>query len=185
MAKAKGSVILQAVRTLRQNLERAQKALPPELQPYLTERIIVSQWYPEEHYHQLAKTVVAILPPMPDPWDFVGRMQAQIDLSGTYRAMLRPGDGMATLKAMPEMWRMHHDSGTVELRPAHEGAFVEMADYAIVSRELCAAYTGFMRQMVEMSLGKDSDVRHVQCRARGEALCSWRVRFLAAAGGAE
>ena len=47
MAKVKGSAILESVRILRRNKDAARKHLAPELQHYLSERVLVASWYPE------------------------------------------------------------------------------------------------------------------------------------------
>ena len=74
MANAKGTLVVQAVRALRSNPDRARELLPPSLHSYLSERILVTQWYPEEEYYKLVKAVAA-MPDFADGYYAIGRAE--------------------------------------------------------------------------------------------------------------
>jgi hypothetical protein len=177
MANVKGTNVIQVVRTLRKNRAHALEQLSPKLHGYLTERILPSSWYPERD--QLGLLVaLAALTPTADAWHFFGRMSARTDLTGVYRALLKPHEPLATLQNTAVLWRNFHDTGEMAAkREDATTALITLEGYAIVSADLCRLMSGYAFEAAQMSGGSDVAVDEVECRARGQSRCAWRVQW--------
>jgi hypothetical protein len=175
MARVKGAHVINAVKVLRANRERARALLPPALHRYLDERILPSTWYPFEDHIELLRTVAAVLG-SGSPWVLMGRGTARMDLSGIYKSHLRPGDAARTLQAMAAMWRSAHDTG--ELSVTVDGAAhatARLRRFQPRSAEICGICTGYLVESVFMALKREPRVAHVECRMRGATECVWDV----------
>src|SRR5262247_800216 len=58
MAHAKGTVMVEAVKALQAQGERATALLSPKLQAYLTQKIVLASWYPLEDYAEILKAMM-------------------------------------------------------------------------------------------------------------------------------
>ena len=177
MANVKGTNVIQVVRTLRKNRAIALANLSPKLHRYLDERILPSSWYPERD--QLALLVaLAAIAPAPDAWHFFGRVSAQTDLTGVYRALLKANQPLATLQNTAVLWRNFHDTGEMTAKPDGDTtALIALKDYAIVSADLCRLMTGYAFEAAKMSGGADVKVDEIECRVRGQHQCVWCVTW--------
>src|SRR5262245_28111551 len=121
MPKTKGAHVLNAVKTLRKNRERALAVLPPHLHKYLEQRILPSSWYPLEDQLELLRAIASFMAATPDPWITIGRATAQMDLTGIYRNHVRADDPEQTLAAGAAIWRSTHDTGEVSTHRERPG----------------------------------------------------------------
>lgn len=170
--------MLPLVKGLRASVPDARALLPASLHRYLDERIIVSEWYPEEDHLMIlqvlgkATGVVSFVP--------MGTYLAQFELSGVYRVALHKGDAMRTLRAFVTLWPQNHDTGSLELVDRPGGVTYNLSDYAIPAREICEIITGYVTEGIRMSIDRTVRVAHTRCRATGAPKCVWEIDLPAA-----
>lgn len=176
-AKVKGTNMLSAVKALRTAREQAQKLLPPSLQRYLGERILVSSWYPEADLMALLQTLGKLLPG-DDPFFFMGRHTAAEHLAGIYRGHLRAGDLERTLQSASALWRNYHDTGdmTVTLDgPRH--ATLQLRAFPSTTPEFCRLLRGYFAELAEQAGATSPDVVKLECILGGARACRWSMTW--------
>jgi uncharacterized protein (TIGR02265 family) len=180
-ARTKGAHVINAVKVLRQDKERALKFLPPHLHKYLQERLLPSSWYPLEDHLVLLRAVAQLfMPPGVDPWVAMGRGTARMDLTGNgiYKAHIRPGDPARTLMAMTAIWRSVHDSGEVVATSDGPHHWVmTMQGYSVKAIEICTICEGYLAEAATIAGGVDVRVRHTACICKGSSECVWQVSW--------
>ena len=178
MPRIKGTNVVNAVKILRSQRERALVVLPAHLHSYLDERILVSSWYPEEDQLRLLRALASLMPRVPDPYIAMGRGTARSDLTGIYKHQLRTGDVARTLTFAGALWRNAHDTGemTTEVQGA-SAVSMRLRNYGAVSSEMCRVCSGYFTEVALLAVGKPGDVQHTECRVDGAAACVWRVRW--------
>jgi hypothetical protein len=165
------------VKGLRANGDAARAIVAPSLQHYLVDRVLVTDWYPEEDFLALA-TALAPLLRQEDPWDMMGRSAAATDLGGIYRALISPGDPRRTLRLGGDLWRLYHDSGRLDITQDGDGAAtIELHDLPFVSREICRGFAGYLGELLRIAGAREVKMTKRACRARGDALCAWDARW--------
>jgi hypothetical protein len=171
MAQIKGTAMLQCVRLLRAQREKATALLPPELQHYLDRRIAISVWYPElDHLGLLLVVAELVGAGQHDVWEFLGRASARNDLQGIYRNMLKLGDPDATLRRGPALWQAYHDTGTVSL--AWEGknlVRVSLAEYGLRAAEMCGVFGGYYHELLHLSGAREVSIPRAAWAGRRSA----------------
>jgi heme-NO-binding protein len=173
MAKTKGTAVVQCVKALRSMPPEVTRAkLPPHLHRYLEERILVSNWYPEEDYLALVTALSELLPSSNgDTWELFGRIAAQHDLTTVYRSTVRQRTLMGMLKAVRDLFHMYHDTGRIEISGDETCAQMDTFEYASISAGHCRFITSYIREQLRMSLGRAIEVRETLCRAAGDDRC--------------
>jgi hypothetical protein len=182
MARTKGSNVVELVRFLRTQKERASELLPPRLHRYLQERIEVSKWYPEEDSLALMRVLAGLLPLPPggeqDPFEIMGRFAAQLHLRGVYRHLLED----ARVEVLPvrvlALWSSMHDTGKVHVRMSHDGcAEIQLVGYGVKAIEMCKTTSGYIAEIFRFAGAKDVRLRHTACEVHGDDLCAWKVTW--------
>jgi hypothetical protein len=177
--KAKGSSLVLIVKALRAMRPAAAKLLPPELQHYLENRILVASWYPEEDLLGLLRAGASLAPRAGvDPWFMYGRIAASSHASETYKAFYASGDVAWILQHADASWRAQHDTGRLDGTVTGPGqARVSLAGFPLQSRDFCRLLSGYIAGMVEAGGGKNPTVREVRCRCDGEPTCEWEASW--------
>ena len=180
MAQIKGTAMLQCVKLLRAQREKAASRLPPEVRHYLEKRIAISVWYPEEDHLALLRVVAELVGAgQRDVWAFLGRASARNDLQGIYRNMLKLGDPDATLRRGPALWQAYHDSGTVSVAWQGENLVrVGLTDYGVRAAEMCGVFGGYYHELLHLSGAREVSVAHTACRSGGAQVCEWHTKGL-------
>jgi hypothetical protein len=181
MARTKGAHVVQAVKILRANRERALPLLAPPLRKYLDERILPSSWYPTEDHLGLLRALVLLLPRTGDPWLLLGRGNAQLDLHGLYRRHLKPGDPGRTLEVTQAIWSSAYDSGRLEVTLGDHAATVKLLDPGFRSPEICRIMTGYQLEAITLAGAREVRVDHVSCGMSFVSECVWQVAWQAPA----
>jgi len=181
MANAKGSALVGAVKFLRTRREDALRLLKPEHHHYLDDRIQVSAWYPEEDLLALVRAVAPLLGSRSaEVYETMGRALARQHMDSTYAHLMREADELALPRRALVLWQSQHDTGQMSLRiedPGH--ARVDVLDFALPSRELCATITGYLRETLAIAGLVDPLVMKTACRAAGREVCTWRATWQA------
>ena len=181
MANTKGSQILNAVKVLRGQRERALELLPPRMHYYLQDRIMASSWYPLEDHVELLRAITAMISPSGPSdaaWQLMGRGTARMDLTGLYKTQLRRDDAEGTMRWMAVMWKNAYDTGEVRVQLVGPGrANVHLRGFALRTREICGICTGYIIESVSLAIDREPDVKHVSCRGLGGNECAWTVSW--------
>ena len=178
MDKVKGIALIDVVKTLRVNRSAASKLLPPRLHPYLSSRIQVSDWYPEEDFFELLEALTRVVPdPGMDVWEWVGRMGAKSDFSDIYSLVIRQRDPLGTLQDYRRVWNLYHDSGEVEVFLDGPGrARVDIRHFLTSKPEFCRLQTGHIAEVVQLAGASRVDVLNTRISA-GDRAARWQVRW--------
>jgi hypothetical protein len=174
--RIKGSAFVGVVKVLRMAKEEGRRATPPELQHYLTARILLSSWYPERDAVELIRAMTRIWQPKSgrDPWEEVGRVVVAEFASGAYKGLFRVGDPLGTLRNYPLQWKLRHDTGEMTIVPEGEGrARVELVDYDLPSPDYCRSLGGSMLGLLEIAGAEGIAVEKSHCTANGDPSCVW------------
>lgn len=179
MGKAKGTIFVKPVQVLRTYKEAARKVLPESMHHYLESSILYSAWYEETEFLALCRACAQVIPASGiDPWEQMGRLSAQIDLQGIYEEQIRAGDPAVSLKRFETLWKLHHDSGEIEVTIECPGrARVDLSGYALVSSDFCKSISGHIWGTLNQSGAEDILVSKSLCRARGDGVCSWQATW--------
>jgi hypothetical protein len=186
MASAKGASLVGAIKWLRRNRAAALRALPARLHHYLEKHIQLASWYPEEDLLELIRAVAKTLPAAAgDIFEQMGRFSAREQLAGVYRHLLEGGDTSTLPRRGLVLWQSQHDSGrlrmTIDSTPS---ARIEVIDFALPSKELCAVLRGYTAEMFAMAGIKSLGVEESSCRLDGADRCAWRIRWTPPQAGA-
>ena len=176
VAKAKGTVVVEVVKSLRRNRERALELIPEKLHHYLQERIVVASWYPLDDYLVLLRAVGKIMSPKGGMAVFekMGREAARTHMDGTYSRLKNQTNRQASFTLLTSMY----DSGelrVLEREPGH--AVLEFAGFAQPARELCETFTGYQLERMSIQGFEDVHVKHTRCRGDGQPACLWEVSW--------
>ena len=108
----------------------------------------------------------------------MGRTSARENLTGVHRNLVTPGDPQAFMKKAQVIYRFYYDVGNrtyTETGPnqgtltTHEAETFSVAD--------CATVIGWYKEALAMCGAKDVRIEEVQCRARGDRVCEYTVRW--------
>jgi hypothetical protein len=172
MGKAKGSVLVGAVKFLRSRRDEALRVLPEQLHHYLGEMISASAWYPEEDLLELIRAIPQLTPgPEAQTLRTMGQVTAREHQEGVYSHLL---EGGATPNASFALWSSMHDTGRLEVvREGPRILRVDLSDYANTSREMCSITEAYIVETLRMG-GWIARSEKVACRLSGAERCSWR-----------
>jgi hypothetical protein len=166
------------VKGLRANAKDALHRVPEELRHYLEERILVSNWYPEEDHLALLRIFGKATGLGPEgSYIPFGHFLAQFELGGVYRGSLHVGNLDRTFRAFVKLWPQNHDTGTLEFTPKRRGYTLTLTGYALVAHEICDIVTGYMDEAVRMVGAAPAWVHHTKCRTHGAPVCVWEITF--------
>lgn len=174
MARIKGIGMVGIVKALRTRSEEARAKLPQRLHHYLVDRIVVAAWYPEQDYLELIMVFAAM-------WrirDFeqIGIAAARESLQKVYRNMI-DGGAEAAIERMRANWRNYHDTGQLHLERFPGKLQVTIADYGVVSAQLCQLNQGYIAEHLRLAGARVTWQRKLQCTANGDPRCTWEFEW--------
>lgn len=180
--KIKGTIMMQIVKYLRSRKEEVRKVLPSHLADYLETRVLSSSWYPEKDYLDLMRVLVPLWPHDAQSgisaWEAAARASSTAYFEGPYASMVRVGDPSRTLANLEALWRLRHDTGTVRVTTIGENeSAIELSDYSLVAPEVCELVQGTIWGFLHFAEAGGIEIRHLRCRARGDAVCEWRAHW--------
>ena len=142
-------------------------------------RLMPAGWYPFDLGRRLDEAVVAELAGG-DEGFFVrlGMDSATRNLTGVHRAFVRPGDPHGFLAQSPDIHVFYYDRGhrTYERTGEKEGVFTTY-DAETFSTADCLTIVGWHTKALEMCGARNVRITEEECRARGGAVCRFRVRW--------
>jgi hypothetical protein len=176
MGKAKGSVVLSAVKLLRAQKEAGRKAVPPSLLRYLDERVVVAAWYPEEDLYALILACAATFPTQSDSvFDAMGAGTARLHLEGGVYGDLLKKD---TAHRARVIWRAQHDTGDMAVTEETEkSATYELSGFDHATPKYCRVIGGYFAEVHRLTGARKPTHTHPLCRASGGHLCRYVISW--------
>lgn len=175
MARAKGTVVVPAVKYLRSRREEALALLPPELHHYLDNRILEVSWYPESDLLTLIRVMIELLPgTMQSIVQAIGQTAAQEHREGVYSHLLQGGPTPAATFAL---WSSMHDTGRLMARRDGDDALcIDLIGYEHPSPEMCLMVEAYILESMALD-GIAPDMAKLCCQRDAGDRCSWRCSW--------
>lgn len=171
MANIKGTGILQVVTMLRERRDHAEPLLKEPLRPYLDRHVLVASWYPEPDFLDLLEAMSHLAPKAEaaDPWGWLGRESAAVDLVEIYGSMVQKGSPWGTLQRLPRLWKLYHDSGRADVGVLGDAkAQVMVSDFAFATPEFCRYLNGYLGEMLRLAGAEGVRVAPLHVGANGQ-----------------
>jgi predicted hydrocarbon binding protein len=110
-----------------------------------------------------------------------GQWTATRDLHTLRKAILKFVSIPWVISKGASLWPQFHDTGRWEVRQMDDDhAVAELHDLGVVDDAICASIKGWIQGLASLSAGiKKVEVRHTTCRAKGESVCVYEVKWSA------
>jgi hypothetical protein len=159
-------------------VERVLGSLPPDTQRTLR-MLFTSNWYPFGVGMALDDAIVQVLGAgRPEYFEKLGEASAEANLSTIHASYLTRGDAHGFLAKSPSIYSLYYESGRREYQPVGpaEGVLTTF-DAETFSAPDCLTVIGWYRKALEMCGVPGARIIEEECRARGGAVCRYRVRW--------
>lgn len=179
--KVKGSCLTTVVKELRQRRDHAEPLLEADLRFYLDDLLLVTKWYPELHFRKLLGTLIHFAPKIErDPWRWLGRKSASVDLVEIYYSMVDATRPWSTLERLPRLWKLFHDTGSAEVGYQGEArAQVLLSDYVWLDDHFASFQAGYLEEMLRLSGASGIEVRVQDPGRFGSRPARWQATWAA------
>lgn len=177
MARIKGSQLVSLVRSLQAIRKHVEPQMPPHLLPYLDDRPIATDWYPEEHWRDLVLLLGKSIANRVEGnvWRYIGREGAIEQIGGVYQNRVRKGDTLWTIKQLPIGWQLVRDNGQLSIISLAENeAIVAVWTYAVMCKEVAEINAGYLDQMLKLSGATQTSVEVLEVNT---VSARWRLRW--------
>jgi uncharacterized protein (TIGR02265 family) len=182
----KGAVLKSRISFIEQHsgkegVQRVLEALPPADQRTLR-MLFTSNWYPFALGKALDEAIVQVLGGgNKEFFERLGEASAESNLGTIHSGYLTKGDAHTFLAKAPSIYSLYYQSGRREYQPAGptEGVLTTY-DAETFSAPDCLTVIGWHRKALEMCGVPGAKVVEEECRAKGGAVCRYRVRWTAA-----
>jgi uncharacterized protein (TIGR02265 family) len=182
--QVKGSVLKSRLAFVEQHsgpdaVERVLATLPPSDRAAL-KNLVAIQWCPFDLGQRLDDAIVAVLGGgRAQFFERLGAASADANLTGVHKAFLTPGDPQAFLAKTPHIYKLYYDTGHREYTPVGPtAALLTTHDAETFSAPDCLTVIGWHRRALEMCGATNIQIVEEECRARGGAVCRYRVSWL-------
>lgn len=141
--------------------------------------LLAAKWYPFDLGKHLDDAIVAVLGGgRSDFFLTLGRASADKNLTSVHKDFLVAGDPHAFLAKAPLIYSFYYDTGRREYQKTGEReAVLTTRDATTFSAPDCLTVIGWHVRALEMCGAKDVVMTEEECRARGGAVCRYRVRW--------
>jgi uncharacterized protein (TIGR02265 family) len=158
--------------------ERVLRRLTQEEQSSLR-TVIATSWCPFELGQKLDQAIVDELGGgQASFFEKLGEASADKNLSTVHKGFLVVGNPHRFLERTPTIYSYYYDQGRREYeRVGDREALLTTHDAETYSAPDCATVVGWYRRALEMCGAKDPQVVEEACRARGDAVCRYRLRW--------
>lgn len=177
MARTKGAAVINRITILKEHYgedvyEEILEKMKPENREQLS-NMLFSSWYDANLFMDLnICTAKTLGKKHPDISVKIGELTADSSLKGIYSSKLKENNVAETLKRVPSIWNAFHDGGEFNIE-VKEGNRVEMTvrGYPLPHEEFCANLLGWSRRLLELSGGRQVEVKHTKCVCKGDNEC--------------
>jgi hypothetical protein len=159
--------------------ERVLARLDPEDRAMLGTAPLAIQWYPLAPFPRLLRAMDAEL----GKGDLSlvterGTWAAVQDMKTVHRVLLKLVTPSWVIDKGMKLWPNFHTSGHWESkREGDKGARASLRDLGVVDEAMCATLKGWILGLLQLAGIKRATVDHVECRARGAAVCVYVVSW--------
>jgi len=157
-------------------VDRVLATLPPDTQRTLR-MLFTSNWYPFEIGKALDDAIVQVLGGgRPEYFERLGEASAETNLATIHASYLTKGDAHGFLAKSPSIYGLYYETGRREYQPSgpKEGVLTTH-DAETFSAPDCLTVVGWYRKALEMCGVRGARVTEEECRAKGGAVCRYRV----------
>jgi hypothetical protein len=162
----------------KEGVQRVLAGLPQNDQRTLR-MLFTSNWYPFELGKALDDAIVRVLGDgRLEFFERLGEASAEKNLATVHSGYLTKGDAHAFLAKSPSIYSLYYESGRREYQPvgAKEGVLTTY-DAQTFSAPDCLTVVGWYKKALEMCGVKGVKIVEEECRAKGGAVCRYRVRW--------
>lgn len=156
-AKLKGSLLVGVVKLLRTRRGEASELLPAPLHHYLSERILVSSWYPEVEALEVFRVFAQLHGGSDDVWLNMGRTVAVDHAQHTYQHLIESRDIGRLLTQANVLWRAMHDTGIMSAARLDAQRYeMRLEGHAVLCVEWARLLAGYFDGLVMVCGGRTS-----------------------------
>jgi hypothetical protein len=162
----------------KEGLDRVIAAMPEGDQRTLR-MLFTSNWYPFDLGKALDDAIVRVLGGgKAEYFERLGAASAEKNLSSIHSGYLTKGDAHGFLAKSPSFYGLYYETGRREYTPVgpREGVFTTY-DAETYSAPDCLTVVGWYRKALEMCGVAGVKVKEEECRAKGGAVCRYRVTW--------
>jgi uncharacterized protein (TIGR02265 family) len=158
--------------------ERVMAHLAPEERAQLTP-VLATGWYAFDLGRKLDDAIVQEVGGGRETFfEKLGEASAEKNLTTVHKGFLVAGDPHAFLARTPTIYSFYYDKGRRNYERAGEReAVLTTYDAETFSVADCATVVGWYRRALTMCGARDPRVVEEECRARGGAVCRYRLRW--------
>jgi uncharacterized protein (TIGR02265 family) len=138
------------------------------------ENLLPSSWYPFEINERLDQAIAQEMGRGEETFTILGERSATDNLAASHRAFVDARDPHGLLQHAASIHQAYYDTGyrTYE-RTGERSAVLVTHECASFSRPECLTNVGWHRKAIEICGGRNARVADAQCRARGDAVCTY------------
>jgi Protein of unknown function (DUF2378) len=162
----------------KEGVQRVLDGLPPEDQRTLR-MLFTSNWYPFGLGKALDDAIVRELGGgRVEFFERLGEASAEKNLSSVHAGYLTKGDAHGFLAKAPSIYSLYYEAGRREYQKVGpKEAVLTTYDAETFSAPDCLTVVGWHRKALEMCGVTGVRVVEEECRARGGAVCRYRVKW--------
>jgi uncharacterized protein (TIGR02265 family) len=159
-------------------VERVLATLSPDVQRTLR-MLFTSNWYPFDIGKALDEAIVTVLGGgQPEFFERLGEASAEANLATVHSSYLTKGDAHAFLAKSPSIYSLYYETGRREYQQTGPTEAVLVThDAETFSAPDCLTVVGWYRKALEMCGVPGARVVEEECRAKGGAVCRYRVSW--------
>ena len=183
MQQVKGAVLKSRIAFVESHfgkdaVQRVLASLPGDDQRPLR-LLFTSNWYPFELGKRLDDAIVRVVGGgRADFFERLGAASAEKNLSSLHAGYVTPGDPQAFLAKAPQIYSLYYETGRREYTPTSPTAgLLTTHEAETFSAPDCLTVVGWYKKALEMCGAKNVSVVEEECRAKGGAVCRYRVRW--------
>lgn len=141
--------------------------------------LLTVKWYPFELGKRLDNAIVQVLGGgRPEFFERLGEASADKNLTTLHHGFMTEGKPQTFLAKAPAIYALYYETGRREYRQTGETEGVLTTyDAETFSTADCLTVVGWYRRALQMCGAKNVEVVEEECRARGGAVCRYRVSW--------
>ncbi|HEX2780600.1 MAG TPA: DUF2378 family protein, partial [Gemmatimonadaceae bacterium] len=141
--------------------------------------VLTVKWYPIELGTRLDEAIVQVLGEgKPEFFERLGVASAEKNLGSVHKAFVAAGDPHAFLSRTPAIYSMYYEKGRREYeKTGDKAATLTTYDAEAFSAPDCLTIVGWHRRALEMCGATNVRVVEDECRARGGAVCRYKLSW--------
>jgi hypothetical protein len=159
--------------------DRILDTLPESDRTALRGILLPAGWFPFEISERLDKAIVDVLANGNlQVFEDIGRKSARENLSGIHKTFLAAGNPRDFLAQAKSIYNFYYDTGTREyVSTGPQSGVLKTIDAETFSRADCLTVVGWHKEALEMCGAKNVRITETKCRAKGDPLCEYEIRW--------